>query len=63
MKLFILSTLIFLTACGHANNKCRSQDEMILRCKAEAVSKWYPVPVPEYENKQCGYEYSTKACY
>lgn len=60
-RLFIL---FFLVSCGEPSKDCISGEEAVLRCKAEAVSKYYPGSTPDYEYDFCQARYPvSNTCY
>lgn len=60
MRIFIL---LFLVSCGEPGTDCRSQEEMRLRCKAEAVGRYAPGVTPEFEYQICDQSYPAPGCY
>ena len=58
---FIL--IVFLTSCGEPSEKCKSQEEAILRCQADLVAEYFPGKAPELLMNQCKSFYPTKSCY
>lgn len=63
MKTLIL--LFLLVSCGKETEKCKTQEEMILRCQAEELAAVY-FPT-EYQlgliRTQCNRTYPSKSCY
>lgn len=63
MKIFIL--LFLLASCGKETEKCKTKEEMIMRCQAEEISNTY-VPT-EYQlqliKALCERTYPAKSCY
>lgn len=62
----ILVIIILFTGCGKENSKCRTNSEMKLLCTADAVHRWAPGVVPQYEIDFCKRQYpgmDNSGCY
>jgi hypothetical protein len=55
--------ILILLSCGKPKNKCISGEEMRLRCKADNVQRYFPIPVPQFEDDNCDLLYQNQMCY
>ena len=61
MRIFI--AIIFLVSCGKPKKDCMSQMEAIARCDADAIHKYFPADLPEFEKVICRQKYPVQGCY
>jgi hypothetical protein len=55
--------MIFISCGRDSGNRCRSQEEMQMRCQLEYVEKYNYYQIPDWIKEQCKREYFANGCY